>query len=113
MPRFSLFESPALRRFLPSVAGAFDAEEVKRRLANALFDSGRRPYTLRLCELSQATWVPGECCLMRYGLEIVNRENGHGSRTLVTARVFPDQPACDRYAASLAPLTALAAGRGD
>jgi hypothetical protein len=108
---FSLYESPALRRFLPSVASAFDTEEVKRRLAEVLLDPRCGQYAVRDCELRQATFVPGECCILRYGLEILDRESGRGSTVLVTGRIFSSDAACDQYAQSLSPLAARAAGR--
>lgn len=105
-------ESPALRRELPTLKRAFDVTAIQEYLQSTLFDPHLRRYTIAVCELEQATYVPEDCCIVRYRLEIQDRSSGRRSLSLVSGRVFASEPTCHAYLHHrLAPLVPHLADR--
>ena len=96
-------DTDLLARQFPSLEEAFDDEAARAHLQQALFGSDRNGHEIEDCHRSQAVYIPGESCLVRY--EIVVR-NGHGStRALVNGRMFSDEATSRRYLESnLMPL---------
>ena len=104
--------SATLQQDLPGLAAAFDELAMKAALQAALFDQARPKATIESLELDQATYIPDECCVLRYLLTLKDSANGQTRDVLVSGRVLPSQQACADYAnTSLMPLVELMAGR--
>ena len=104
-------QSPVVRRELPGLMGAFDAELMRTRLQEALFGGARPRAVIETCAPGQGFYY-GDCCVLRYKLEVVEKESGHRSKALVIGRVFRDREASARYLRDrLLPLAAEMRGR--
>src|SRR5438876_763865 len=88
-------QSPALRKEFPGLETAFDGAAAKEYLQDALFDRNRQRYTVCTCEPVTAIYVPGDCCIVRYEVEIEDRASGQKSLCPVTGRIFPNAQLCD------------------
>jgi hypothetical protein len=103
--------SPALQQQLPGLQAAFDAEAMRAYLQAALFGEAHANYTIERCDPGQSVY-PGDCCIIRYQLEVKDAASGQTLEPLVIARVFPDQVACAQYMRDkLAPLVERMRGR--
>ncbi|HEX9441646.1 MAG TPA: phosphotransferase [Roseiflexaceae bacterium] len=103
--------SPALQQQLPGVRIAFDAETMRDYLQAALFGKANSNYTIARCDPGQSVY-PGDCCIIRYQLEVDDSASGQTFEPLVIGRVFPDQATCARYMREkLAPLVERMRGR--
>jgi hypothetical protein len=99
--------SPVLQQELPGVLDAFNAQVMGAYLQEALFGPASARYTIRRCKPGKATYLAGECCILRYELEVGDSVSGEILRPLVSGRVFPDPDSCARYLRErLAPLAA-------
>jgi ABC-type multidrug transport system fused ATPase/permease subunit len=102
--------SPVVREELPGLVDALDAGAMTDRFQAALFPDS--PWVIERCRPGKATYVPGEHCLVRYELDVRNRDSGSTLHPLLLGRIFPDVAACRRYAGQrLAPLVPRVAGR--
>src|SRR5262249_33698608 len=105
--------SPLLLRELPGAPTAFDAEVMRGYLQQALFGDARATYTIERCEPGQSVYT-GDCCIVRYELDVKDSESGRVFQPLVTGRIFPDQATCDQYFRErLAPLAERMRGHED
>src|SRR5919108_4950547 len=59
-------QSFALQQELPGLTAAFDEQRMQAALQATLFDNQRPRATIERCEVEQATYVPGECVILRY-----------------------------------------------
>jgi hypothetical protein len=75
MATFDPLDSATLRRELPGLPEAFDEEAMLKHLRQGLFGDARSAYTLERCVLDQATYLPGECCILRYELSVADHES--------------------------------------
>lgn len=100
--------SPTFQQELPGALVAFDAEAMRALFQAQLFPAASR--TITACAIDQATYLPGEACVVRYFLTIADAD-GASSQALVSAQAYPSRAAC---AAALhdkiAPLALRAAG---
>ncbi|MBK9712678.1 MAG: phosphotransferase [Kouleothrix sp.] len=112
--QLDLLHSHALQQELPGLALAFDEPLMQAALQGALFDTLRPRATIEGCEVEQATYVPGECVILRYTLTIRDAQSGQAREALVSGRLFPSRAACDAYAAErLQPLVGAVADRDE
>ena len=103
--------SAVLQQELPGVRTAFDAEAMRAYLQEALFGTANSDYTIDRCDLGQSVYA-GDCCVLRYRLEVRHNASGQTLQPLVTGRVFQDQGACAGYLRDrLAPLAERMRGR--
>ena len=103
--------SPLLQRELPGAQTAFDAEAMRDHLQRVLFGPAPTDYIIERCEPGQSVYT-GDCCIVRYELEVRDTAGGRVFQPLVTGRVFQDQPACVQYLRErLAPLAEQMRGR--
>jgi ABC-type multidrug transport system fused ATPase/permease subunit len=101
-----------LRRELPGLAAALDAEAMTATLQRAVV--GERPWVIEACAPGKATYLPDHGCTLRYELQLRHRETGAVVDPLVSARLFPTAAAAHRYARErLRPLVAAVAGRDE
>jgi hypothetical protein len=85
---------------------------MRESLQSALFDPSQAGVTITQCEVDQATYLPDPSCIIRYMLTIHDQASSQQRQVLVSARLFPDQPACDAYVRyQLMPLVAQLDGR--
>jgi hypothetical protein len=104
--------SAALQHDFPGLTAAFDEQIMKAALQAGLFDQAHPKARIEVCELDQATYIPGECCVMRYLLTLKDSASGQTQEVLVSGRVLPSQLACADYTnTSLLPLVELMASR--
>jgi hypothetical protein len=102
--------SGALERELPAIRTAFDAEAMRAELQAALVGP-RGPARVRRCRPAQAIFVDGDCCVVRYELDVEDAA-GRLRPTLVTGRVYADPDRAAAYAAArLPPLLDQVRGR--
>jgi aminoglycoside phosphotransferase (APT) family kinase protein len=112
MTASSPLDSLILQQALPGLRGAFDEPVMQRYLERALFDPKHTTYLIEACELDQATYVPGPCCILRYSLTLRESTSGQTQVVLVSGRLLPDEASCATYLRdSLMPLAERAAGR--
>jgi hypothetical protein len=105
--------SPVLRHELPSVMTAFDSEAMRAYLQEAMFDATQTRYTIERCDPGQSVYT-GDCCIVRYELEVKNNTNGQTIQPLVIGRVFPDHPTAAQYLHDkLVPLAERMRGRDE
>jgi phosphotransferase family enzyme len=105
--------SLALQRELPGVKTAFDGTGMRDYLQAALFGASRADYTIEGCEPGQSVYT-GDCCIIRYELEVKDNSSGQTIKPLVIGRVFPDQPTAAQYLRNkLAPLAKRMQGRAE
>jgi ABC-type multidrug transport system fused ATPase/permease subunit len=93
----ALLRNAPVQQELPGVAAAFDAETMRERLQVALFGEANGDYTIERCVPGKATYLPGDSCVLRYELDIHNNASGEVLNSLLNARVFVDQAACESY----------------
>jgi Phosphotransferase enzyme family len=105
--------SPVLQRELPGVKTAFDAEAMRGYLQAALFGTAHPTAVIERCEPGQSVY-PGDCCIIRYQLEVADSARGQTLTPLVIGRVFPDQRTSANYLRDrLAPLAEQMRGRDE
>jgi ABC-type multidrug transport system fused ATPase/permease subunit len=105
--------SPVLQRELPGLVGAFDAQLMLGYLQAALFGASHERYRIERCAPGKALYM-GNCCALRYELEVSDSASGQTLRPLVVGRVFASQLDCAIYLRDkLAPLVALMRGRAE
>src|SRR5262245_34342355 len=75
---------------LPGARTAFDAQAMRRYLQSALFGSANSNYTIERCEPGQSVYT-GDCCIIRYELEVKDSAGESAIEPLVIGRVFHDQ----------------------
>jgi hypothetical protein len=103
--------SPLLQQELPGVRGAFDAEVMRDYLQSVLFGASHAGYTIERCEPGQSVYA-GDCCIIRYQLQINDHASGQTLSPLVIGRVFSDLATCAQYMRQkLAPLVERMRGR--
>src|SRR5262245_36943707 len=83
--------SPLLLHGLPGAQTAFDSQAMRGYFQQAFFEPGRADYTIERCEPGQSVYT-GDCCVVRYELEVKDRRSGRTFERLATGRVFQDQP---------------------
>jgi thiamine kinase-like enzyme len=84
---------------------------MREYLQRALFDTAPADYTIERCEPSQSVYT-GDCCIVRYELDVKESTSGRVFQPLVTGRIFQDQLTCTRYLRDrLAPLAEQMRGR--
>jgi hypothetical protein len=106
--------NPALKQELPGITAAFDEKNMRMALQAALFEPNSVLRTVERCEVDQATYVPGECVILRYILSLKDRQSNQIQDVLLSGRLFPNQPACDAYIQErLLPLVAEMTGRDE
>jgi hypothetical protein len=104
--------SAALQQILPGLLPAFDEQAMAVALQAAIFDQAHPKATIESCELDQATYIPSECCVLRYLLTLKDSTNGQTRDVLVSGRVLPDHPTRAGYIDNrLMPLLEPMAGR--
>jgi hypothetical protein len=102
--------SGALERELPAIRTAFDAEAMRGHLQAALLGPAG-PATVRRCRPAQAIFLDGECCVVRYELDVQDGA-GRVRPALVTGRFYADPDRAAAYAAErLPPLADRVRGR--
>lgn len=94
--QFDPLKSPVLQGDLPGTRAAFDAETMRGHLQEALFGAANTAYTIAICEPGQSVYT-GDCCIVRYELEVRNDARGETFQPLVIGRVFPDQQTAAQY----------------
>ena len=110
--RLDPLSSGALERELPAVRTAFDAEAMRAHLEAALVGPAG-PGRVRRCRPAQAIFLDGDCCLVRYQLEVADGA-GRVQPALVTGRFYADPGRAAAYAAErLPPLTDQVRGRAE
>jgi hypothetical protein len=104
----------ALKQELPGITAAFDEQHMCMALETVLFESNNHRSIIERCEVDQATYVPGECVILRYMLSLKDEQTNQIQEVLVSGRLFPNQPACDAYIQErLWPLVAAMSGRAE
>jgi ABC-type multidrug transport system fused ATPase/permease subunit len=104
IPARDALHSPAVHRELPGLAAAFDGDQMCELLQRSLLDGRRRHLRIVDCRPGKATYVPGDCCIVRYRLRL-ETDDRPAAEHLVVGRVFGDPAACAAYARQeLAPL---------
>jgi hypothetical protein len=107
-------QSPVLLQELPGLTAAFDERAIYTALQATLFHSERPRATIERCEVDQATYITGECVILRYMLVLKDGQGGQTHEALVSGRLFPNQAACDAYTQErLMPLVQEVAGRDE
>ena len=105
--------SPVLRRELPGLATAFDEQRVRAYLQEALFGKSHAQYRIERCAPGKALYL-GDCCVLRYQLQVSDEANGQTLQPLVVGRVFQSQLDSALYLRDkLAPLAKLMHGRAE
>ncbi len=105
--------SVVLQRELPGIKAAFDSEAMRNYLQEALFGAAQTNYTIERCDPGQSVYT-GDCCIVRYALEVNDSANGQLLQPLVIGRVFPDQATAAQYQRDkLAPLVDRMRGRAE
>ena len=108
--RLDPLSSGALERELPVIRAAFDAEAMRAHLEAALIGT-QGPARVRRCRPAQAIYLDGDCCLVRYELDVEDAD-GRVLPTLVTGRFYADPGRAAAYVAErLSPLAAQVRGR--
>jgi hypothetical protein len=104
-------QSPALQRELPGVLIAFDGAAMCAYLQEALFGASQARYTVTRCEPAQSVYT-GDCCIVRYELDVNDGTGRQAIQPLVIGRVYPTLSAASSYLNNqLAPLVARMRGR--
>jgi hypothetical protein len=104
--------SSALQQDFPGLTAAFDVQAVKTAPQVTLFDQEHPKATIEGCELDQATYIPGECCVLHYLLTLQDTATGQLQEALVSGCLFSDQQSCTDYTdIRLMPLVARTVGR--
>jgi thiamine kinase-like enzyme len=104
--QLDLRNSPVVQRELPGLKSAFDADAMRDYLQAALF-SKSSSYTIEHCAPGKAIYM-GDCCVLRYELQVKDIAGGQTIKPIVVGRVFQDQLACAVYLRDrLAPLATL------
>jgi hypothetical protein len=112
-PQIDPLQSPVLLQELPGLAAAFDEQGMRKALQAILLHSERPRTTIEQCEIDQATYVPGECVILRYMLVLKDSRSDQTREALVSGRLFPNQAACDAYLQQLMPLVEKVADRDE
>lgn len=100
--------SPVFRHELPGAVIAFDESAMRALLQAQFFPTSGR--TITECEIEQATYLPGEACVVRYFLTIADAE-GATCQALVSAQAYPSREACAAaLQGKIAPLAIQATG---
>lgn len=100
--------SPIFQQELPGALTAFDAEAMRALLQAQFFPAATR--TITACEIDQATYLPGEACVVRYFLTIADAD-GSTCQALVSAQAYATREACEAALRDkIAPLALQAAG---
>lgn len=100
--------SPVFQQELPGAQIAFDTGAMRALLQAQLFPASTR--TITACAIDQATYLPGEACVVRYFLTIADT-NGATTQALVSAQAYPSREACaTALRDKIAPLALLASG---
>lgn len=103
--------SPVLQQELPGVKTAFDAQIMRGYLQAALFGEAHPRYAIERCEPGQSVYT-GDCCIIRYQLEVDDSADRHTLQPLVIGRVFQDRIKASQYLRDrLAPLAERMRGR--
>src|SRR5215207_1557906 len=103
--------SPILQQELPGTATAFDSAAMRGYLQAALFDTAHPSHTIERCEPGQSVYT-GDCCIVRYELDVKDSSSQQILQPLVIGRVFPDQAtAAEYFRERLAPLAERMRGR--
>ena len=99
--------SPVIQEELPGLQTAFDAQQMREYLQTVLFGKTRANFVIERCVPGKAIYM-GDCCVLRYQLEVGDQAGGRTIHPVVVGRVFRDQLACALYMRDkLAPLAAL------
>ena len=108
--RLDPLSSGALEHELPLIRKAFEAEAMRAHLEAALIGP-QGPARVRHCRPAQAIYLDGDCCVVRYELDVEDA-SGQVLPTLVTGRFYPDPDRAAAYAAErLPPLADQVRGR--
>ena len=111
---FDVLRNPALQQELPGLQVALDAGAMRDYLQAALFGLISSTSTIERCIVSKPVYVPGECCIVQYELQINDRMGGPPHTPLVIGRIFPNRLACVNYIRDhLAPLAVMMQGRDE
>jgi hypothetical protein len=102
--------SGALERELPGIRTVFDAAAMRAHLQAALMGP-RGAATVQGCKPAQAIFLDGDCCVVRYELDIADT-TGRVRPALATGRVYADPVRAAAYAQErLEPLAGRVSGR--
>src|SRR6266540_3376273 len=88
--------SPVLQHELPGTLAAFDSAAMRGYLQAALFGTARPSHTIERCEPGQSVYT-GDCCIVRYELEVKDSSSERMLQPLVIGRIFPDQATAAAY----------------
>jgi hypothetical protein len=107
-----LLANPVVRKDIPGIEEAFDAARMREHLNEALVTEAEGRYTIETCVPGHATYLSHNRCLLRYEIELRDRDGGQALPGLVNARVFGTQSGSDEYFEQrLRPLTDSVRGR--
>src|SRR5688572_4189827 len=92
LPRSALF-----KKKVPALAEAFDAEQMKQTLQDALLGSAEDRYSIIKCVPGKALYLLDHTINMQFKLELLDNTNNETIATLVNARIFQDSAACKTF----------------
>jgi hypothetical protein len=106
--------NPVIKQELPGLTAAFDEQHMRVALQATLFEPNSVVRTIERCEIDQATYVPGECVILRYILSLKDGQTNQIHEALVSGHLFPNQTVCDAYINErLMPLVAAMTSRDE
>jgi hypothetical protein len=101
---------PAVADELPGIRSALDPAHMSRRIEDALLGGSSSGLSVISCEPGHATYLPGDCFLLRYDITISDR-SGAANGAVVNGRLLSNQTAAEDYMrVHLDPLAHRASG---
>ena len=92
LPRSALFQKK-----VPALAGAFDTEQMKQTLQDALLDKNDDQYSIVKCVPGKALYLPDHIINMQFKLTIQDNASNETLETMVNARLFQELDTCKTY----------------
>jgi hypothetical protein len=107
-----LARSALIRKRVPALAEAFDADRMTPILQESLVGPAGGKYVIVGCVPGKALYLPDHTINMQYKLKILDRTTDDTIDTLINARLFPNAAACRAFLENaLLPVAARMEGR--
>jgi aminoglycoside phosphotransferase (APT) family kinase protein len=107
LPRSAMYQKK-----VPALAEAFNAEQMKTTLQEALIGQAEGRYSIVKCVPGKALYLLDHTINMQFKLEVLDNTNHETTTTLVNARLFQDSASCRAFLQeALLPIAARMDGR--